>query len=308
MRVRIAVPITLLLVALTVPIAALDMRIRPQPAATPAFPRLAMAPDQLLTAEGVTLRYKELGAGDAVVLIHGYTASLESLTPLADSLAPTHRVIALDVRGFGKSSKFAEASRFGQHLVDDVVRLMDHLKVDRAHLIGHSMGALIAANVAARYPARVSSAALVAGPFYADKATFTKEAARWTADLESGKGLTNFLQWLFPKMAPAMAAGMSEQAVKGNDLPSLIAVMRSLPELAIEGLRARDVPAVVAVGTGDPLHPLSVRFAKSSDGVKLLELNGADHITVIANPEVGRAMRELLQRGTTRTQPLRDAA
>jgi pimeloyl-ACP methyl ester carboxylesterase len=279
-----------------------------QPAATPPRARLAAAQEQLLSHDGVTLRYKEAGAGDPVVLIHGYTANLESLAPFAEGLVSSHRVIALDVRGFGKSSKFAEPTRFGQHMVDDVVRLMDHMKVSRAHLVGHSMGALIAANVAARYPARVTSATLVAGPFYADKPTFEKEAARWSADLESGKGLTNFLQWLFPAMPPAMVGGMSAQSVKANDLPSLIAVMRSLPDLAIPELRAAGVPALAAVGTGDPLHPLSVRLAKSSPAVTLLEMDGADHITVLARPELARAMRELLERATAGSKPLRDAA
>jgi pimeloyl-ACP methyl ester carboxylesterase len=192
--------------------------------------------------------------------------------------------------------------------VDDVVRLMDHLKIPRAHLVGHSMGALISANVAARYPSRVSSVTLIAGPFYPDKATFTKETARWVADLEGGKGLANFMQWLFPKMEPAVATGASAQALKANDLPSLIAVMRTLPDLTIAGLSSPGVPAVVAVGTGDPLHPLSVDFANASANAKLLEIEGADHINVAANPDVIRAMRELIQRAAVTSGDWRDAA
>jgi pimeloyl-ACP methyl ester carboxylesterase len=270
------------------------------PAGQPAAGAFAAAPDQMLTAGGVTLRYRELGTGDSVLLIHGYSAALESQTGLANALASTNRVVALDVRGFGKSSKFAEPERFGQLMVDDVVRLMDHLKIARAHLVGHSMGALIAANVARRYPARVSSATLIAGPFYPDKATFTKEAAPWLADLESGKGLANFIQWLFPKMPPAMAAGVGGQAVEENDLPSLIATMRTLPELAIAGLPAPPaVPSVVAIGTGDPLHTLSLGFANASPGAKLVEIDGADHIDIAASPEVVSTMRALI----TRRQP-----
>src|SRR6185436_6076227 len=105
--------------------------------------------------------------------------------------------VALDARGFGRSTKFADPTRFGQNMVDDVVRLMDHLKIQRAHLVGHSMGALIAANVAARYPARVSTAALVAGPFWGEP-DITTESKRWTTDLEAGKGLENFVAWLLP--------------------------------------------------------------------------------------------------------------
>ncbi len=277
-------------------------------AVQPAAGAFATAPDQMVTADGVTLRYRALSTGSPVVLIHGYTASLESQTGLANALATTNRVVALDVRGFGKSSKFAEPERFGQLMVDDVVRLMDHLQITRAHLVGHSMGALIAANIAARYPNRVASATLIAGPFYADKPTFTKEAAPWLADLESGKGLVNFMQWLFPKMEPAMAAGISGQAVKGNDLPSLIAVMRTLPELAIAGLPSKTMPVVIAVGTVDPLHPLSVQFAKSSPAAKLLEIEGADHITIAANPDVIQAMRNAIGAKPVGTGRAREAA
>src|SRR5688500_10802099 len=165
---------------------------------TAAAPSLLTATDQQFTADGITLRYRDVGRGDPILLIHGYSASLESMAGIAGALPQEYRIVALDVRGFGRSTKFADKARFGQHMVDDVVRLMDHLKLARAHLIGHSMGALIAANVAARYPDRVATATLVAGPFYADEPTFEHETSRWTADLESGKGLTNFMLWLFP--------------------------------------------------------------------------------------------------------------
>lgn len=272
-----------------------DLRVSAQAAsaqtATPAT--LATAADQQFTADGVTLRFRELGTGEPVLLIHGYTATLESLSGVANLFSPTHRVIALDVRGFGGSTKFSDTARFGQLMVDDVIRLMDHLRVARAHLVGHSMGAVIAANVAARYPSRVTSASLLAGPFYSDKATFAKETSRWASDLESGRGLTNFIQWLFPKMPPAMAATVSEQAATGNDLGSLIAVMQSLPELALAGLRTDAEKALVVVGTGDPLHPLSVAFAKASPGARLLEIAGADHLNVMGHADAVRAMRDL---------------
>ena len=260
------------------------------PTAAPSLPKAA---DQELTAADVTLRYREVGSGDPVILIHGYSASLESMAGIAGAL-PQYRVIALDVRGFGRSSKFAEASRFGQLMVDDVVRLMDHLKITRAHLIGHSMGALIAANVAARYPDRVSTATLVAGPFYADEATFTHETSRWTTDLEGGKGLTNFMQWLFPAFKPEMAAGFNAQVMKGNDLGSLTAVMRSLPKLAIAGIPKNGDKILLVAGTGDPLFPLSPAFAKQSPGARFVEITGADHVAVILNPAAVTAIRELL--------------
>ena len=299
-----------LLVASSLAVASVGVGARDQqPGATqPPAPRLAGSPDQTFVKDGVTLRYREVGNGDPVVLIHGYTATLESMAGVANVLSEDHRVIALDVRGFGRSTKFAEASQFGQLMVDDVVALMDHLNVPRAHIVGHSMGALIGANVVARYPKRVASATLIAGPFYADKATFTKEASPWIKDLESGQGLGNFIQWLFPKMDAKMVGGVSGQIMKSNDLPSLIAVLRSLPDLALPGLKGGGVSTLVAAGTIDPLQPLSERLSKSSPGVRLVVVEGADHLTIATNPDVVRAMRELMQGATSRSQPLRDAA
>ena len=265
-------------------------------ASVPAGAPLANAPDQQFTADGVTLRYRDLGSGTPVVLIHGYTAALESMADIARALPDGYRQVALDVRGFGRSSKFADASHFGQLMVDDVVRLMDHLNIQRAHVIGHSMGALIAANVAARHPTRVASATMVAGPFYADEATFAKETSRWTADLESGAGLVNFMQWLFPAMKPEMAGMLNSGALKSNDLPSLIAVMRSLPKLAIAGLRSNGGSALLIAGTGDPLFPLSGAFARQSPGAKMVEVAGADHVNVMTNAATVTAVRELVQK------------
>jgi pimeloyl-ACP methyl ester carboxylesterase len=310
MRTLIAFPCALLVASLlTVPPVGVGAAADQQPGATPPpGPRLAGAPDETFVKDGVTLRYRELGSGEPVVLIHGYTATLESMAGLANVLADDHRVIALDVRGFGRSSKFAEASQFGPRMVDDVAALMDHLKVPRAHIVGHSMGALIGANVVAKYPKRVISATLIAGPFYADAATFRKEAAPWISDMESGKGLGNFIQWLFPKMDAKMVAMISGQIMKSNDLPSLIAVMRSLPEIAIAGVKGGGVNTLVAVGTVDPLQPFSQSFVRSSAGAKLLQIEGADHLTIATHPDVVRAMRELTQSTSSRAQPLRDAA
>lgn len=266
-----------------------------QPAAPAAArPALLTAADQELTAGDVTLRYRDAGTGDPVVLIHGYSAALESMAAIGAAL-PQYRTVALDVRGFGRSSKFPEPARFGQSIVDDVVRLMDHLKIARAHVLGHSMGALIAANVAARYPDRVTSATLVAGPFYADEATFTRETQRWVTDLENGAGLKNFMLWLFPTFKPQMAEMFNAQAMKTNDLPSLIAVMRSLPKLTVAGLPKNGNRVLLVAGTGDPLFPLSTAFAKQSPGARIVEISGADHVNVITNAEAVTAIRERLQ-------------
>jgi pimeloyl-ACP methyl ester carboxylesterase len=266
-----------------------------QAATATASATLAAAPDQQFANGDVTIRYRDLGTGDPIVFIHGYTATLESMIGIANALPPDHRKIALDVRGFGRSSKFNSADKYGQKMVDDVVALMDHLKIQRAHLVGHSMGALISANVAARYPDRVSTAALVAGPFWGEP-DITVESRRWTADLESGKGLLNFMLWLLPGTDPKMGAAMNAGILKANDLPSLTESMRELPKLSITSLPAHGSKVLLIAGTVDPLFPLSTAFAKKTPGSTMLEVQGANHVNVITHAEAVKAMTAKLQR------------
>jgi pimeloyl-ACP methyl ester carboxylesterase len=266
----------------------------PQVATATATASLATAADQQLTADGVSLRYRDVGTGDPIIFIHGYTATLESMLGVANALPADYRKVALDIRGFGRSTKFSEPSRFGQGMVDDVIHLMDELKIQRAHLVGHSMGALIAANVVAKYPARVSTAAFVAGPFWGEP-QITTESTRWTTDLENGNGLLNFFQWLFPGMDPKAAAATNAGTMKANDLGSLTAAMRSLPQLAITGLPKDGSRVLLVAGTADPLFPLSTAFAKQTPGATLVEIAGANHISVIMAPEAVKAITAQLQ-------------
>lgn len=105
--------------------------------------------------DGVALAYEEAGSGDpTVVLIHGWGNDRGALAPQSDSLRATHRVIAVDLRGFGESSKPVEGYAVEDH-ADDVAFLTDRLGARSFVVIGHSMGGLVALDVAARYPERV---------------------------------------------------------------------------------------------------------------------------------------------------------
>jgi pimeloyl-ACP methyl ester carboxylesterase len=77
-----------------------------------------------------------------------------------DSRATRYTVIALDQRCHGASDKPLDPAAYGIHLVEDAVRLLEHLCVGRAHVIGYSMGGLITLNLMTRHPERVASAVL----------------------------------------------------------------------------------------------------------------------------------------------------
>ena len=252
---------------------------------------LAAAPDRFFDDSGVRLRFRELGRGEPVLLLHGYTQRLEDWGSVAASLARTHRVIVVDQRGFGESSKFSDPVRYGRAMADDVIRLLDGLRIQRVHLVGYSMGAVVAANVAVRHPGRVASASLIAGPFHADSAVAAQALAPYVADLERGEGLRKLWISVFPGISDSLAAEWSTERLALNDLPSLIAVFRSFGALVNPRGTSTPVPALVAVGTSDPLLAHSRNLAASWPNARLLELVGADHGSVVGHPELLSAIR-----------------
>lgn len=275
---------------------------RAQAAAPPrsADATIAAASDQHFTSGNARLRFREVGRGSPVVLVHGLARRLEDWVPLADSLALDHRVIAFDLRGFGQSTRFREPRSFGAEMADDVVRLLDHLRLPRAHLVGHSLGAAIAANVAARYPDRVASASLVAGPFREDTASFARDENGHIADIENGRGLRRFLIWLFPGMPDSVAVGFSAQILAGNDSAAIAATMRSVGALMVPRERAAAVraPTLVAVGGRDRLADNSRWLASWWPRAQLVVVPEADHVSIVQRSEVLGAMRALMRQGT----------
>ena len=108
------------------------------------------AEDRFFDSAGVRIHYIEQGAGEPVVLIHGYTVDLNEqwiATGVFPALASSYRVIALDARGHGLSDKPHERSAYGPEMGLDIVRLLDHLGIRRAHIVGYSMGAHIVAQL-----------------------------------------------------------------------------------------------------------------------------------------------------------------
>src|SRR4051794_29727597 len=115
------------------------------------------AEDRFFDSAGIPIHYVEQGAGEPVVLIHGYTVDLNEqwvATGVFPALATSYRTIALDARGHGLSDKPHERSAYGPEMGLDIVRLLDHLGIRRAHIVGYSMGAHIVAQLVTTHPDR----------------------------------------------------------------------------------------------------------------------------------------------------------
>jgi pimeloyl-ACP methyl ester carboxylesterase len=109
---------------------------------------------------GVRLHYLAAGAGDPVVLLHGYAQNSHMWRPLMAELAKTHLVIAPDLRGFGESAK-PDSGYDKKSMAQDMHALTQSLGISKAGVAGHDIGLMVAYAYAAQYPAEVSRIALM---------------------------------------------------------------------------------------------------------------------------------------------------
>jgi pimeloyl-ACP methyl ester carboxylesterase len=260
------------------------------------------AEDHFFDSNGVKIRYIDEGKGEPVVLIHGFTANIEfqwTFPGIIKSLVKDYRVIAIDNRGHGRSGKPHEAEKYGLEMTADVVRLLDHLKVKKAHIVGYSMGALITCKLLTTNPDRFLSATLggAGGVRGGDDHKFFDLLAD---SLEQGNGLGPLLEFLTPagRMRP------TEEQIKLNsrllsalnDTKALAAVVRGWKGLTVteESLKANRVPTLGLVGA---LDPLKIRVDELDDLLpefKKIVIAKADHMNAFNKTEFIASLRAFL--------------
>ena len=108
-----------------------------------------------MQAGGIRMHVAEAGAGDPILLLHGWPQHWYCWRRVIPRLAADHRLLCADLRGFGWSDA-PRSSYTKQELADDVIALLDALELDRVRLVGHDWGAFVAFLVALRAPERVS--------------------------------------------------------------------------------------------------------------------------------------------------------
>ena len=119
--------------------------------------------DAYFDSNGIKIHYTVQGSGEPVLLIHGFTANIPiqwDNPGVTAALAGHYKVIALDNRGHGKSGKPHDAKQYGKEMVEDSMRLLDHLKIKKAHIVGYSMGAMLSGDILTMHPDRCLSVVL----------------------------------------------------------------------------------------------------------------------------------------------------
>lgn len=107
-----------------------------------------------IRTEMATYHYEEVGHGPALILLHGFTGTLQTWKPYIEKWADTHRVIAIDLPGHGKTRTQMFPSM--EVFVDELAIILKQLNVDKCTMLGYSMGGRTALSFAVRYPEQVS--------------------------------------------------------------------------------------------------------------------------------------------------------
>jgi pimeloyl-ACP methyl ester carboxylesterase len=272
---------------------------------TSTTPQPPGPPDQFFDSHGVRIRYVVAGTGEPVILIHGFSASAEMWTELETDLTRDYRVIALDCRGHGKSGKPHDPKAYGIEMVNDVTRLMDHLGLRRAHIVGYSMGGSIALKMLLVHPERFLTA--VSGGSDGFRATDVDETPGLIQNLQSGMSLSEAMIASappnFPKPTPAQREMMKQMDV-GQDPKALAAQRLGNPGLYVtdEELARVAVPTLILNGERDrPDHYTAA--AKKFPNLAFATVPGAGHGDAASTPEFARLVRRFLHDHPAGTKP-----
>jgi len=241
--------------------------------------------DKYFDSKGVKIRYVDVGRGEPVVLIHGFSSSLDAnWSKTIEALAKDFRVVAFDCRGHGKSDKPHDAASYGIQMIEDVARLMDHLTIPKAHIVGYSMGGAITGKFITAHPDRVISAVFGGS---APRLGWTPQAERDSNELaeslEQGKGMRPLILRLAPPNEPKPSDEVIDQqsraSIGRNDPLALAAVQRGNKEqtVTLAEVRALRMPLLAVIGSADPIKAGVDAFKTIKPDLKVVVIDGATH-------------------------------
>lgn len=256
---------------------------------------------QVLNSAGVPIRYFDLGQGEPIVLIHGFTRSAAAwtLSGVAPALAQNHRVITLDSRGHGRSGKPIAPASYGARMADDVVRILDHLKIDSAHIVGHSLGGRITLYLAATQATRVKSATLIAsGGMLASAGASDPMPIELVAEsLEHNRSLHPLLQAIAPptfRNSTWRLRLLNAAALATNDPLVLASIVRDYDSLSVTDAQLANLPLPVSavIGSEDPYQLAVTALSHRLPGLKTTVVDSATHLNILRRPETLLAIKQ----------------
>lgn len=265
------------------------------------------AEDSFFDSAGVRIHYTVEGQGDPVILIHGYAASVAvnwAAPGVIKGLADHYQVIAIDNRGHGQSGKPHDPAAYGAKMDDDILRLMDHLQIKKAHIVGYSMGGAMTLALMTQHPERFLSATLGGMGWQKpdDLAGMDGMLNQLADSLEHGKGIGPLIVALTPTgeqpPGPEQIEPINKMFLSWNDPLALAAVARSLGGMAPiteAQIRANKTPTLALIGEKDPLKASVDNLDGVMPHLKIVVIPGANHLTAFGNPAFLLSLRAFLE-------------
>lgn len=240
------------------------------------------------------IAYTLSGAGPTVVFLHGIGGNASNWTEQSTAISGRYRAVAWDARGYGDSDDYPEALTFPLFAAD-LLRLLDHLDVAQAHLVGLSMGGRIALDFYETHPARVASLVLCdTFPGYDDSVTLEQREQFIQSrqqPLLAGKEPCDIAPLVAPTLLSKHASAASLQRLidsmsrlhKASYLKAIVAMTRYEPVAKLTDIH---VPSLVICGDEDQLTPPTVarQMASLIPNAELVILEQAGHLSNIEQP------------------------
>jgi pimeloyl-ACP methyl ester carboxylesterase len=241
-------------------------------------------------SDGVSIAYIDEGEGEPILLIHGFASNLATnwidtgwVQALTDA---RRRVVAYDNRGHGKSEKLYEPSLYGAPIMaEDGIRLLDHLQIQRADVMGYSMGARIAAFLVLQHPERVRSLVFAGMGINLVRGMVGTGPLAKALEAPSLDDVSNETARSFRIFA--------EQTK--SDLKALAACMRGpRDKITPEKLAGIDTPTLIAVGSEDVIGGSGPELASLIPGAQFLDIAGRDHMKAVGDKRFKQGVLDFL--------------
>jgi pimeloyl-ACP methyl ester carboxylesterase len=230
-------------------------------------------------SDGIRIAFIDEGVGEPILLIHGFASSVKDnwIDPgWVDFLTGNGlRVIAVDNRGHGESEKLYDTAAYSAPLMaEDARRLLDHLAIPRADVMGYSMGARITAFLALAHPARVRSAVFAGLGGNMVRPMAGSGPIAHALEAESIDDVTNATARTFRAFAEKT----------GSDLKALAACIRGSREpLTREAVATIKPPVLVVTGSEDVIGGKAEDLAALIPGAEALTVPRRDHMRTVGD-------------------------
>jgi pimeloyl-ACP methyl ester carboxylesterase len=257
----------------------------------------------LASVNGIDLNYEQAGSGPDLVLIHGLSGNLKIWQRfIVPALRNTFTVLTFDLRGHGRSA-MPNTGYTSAYMARDLIALLDSRRINRAHIVGHSFGGVVALHSAALYPDRVSRVSICDSRIWAvqpvQKVKDWRYWEMWKAQLEKQgltvDGETELDFFLLPSviMQQVSAAGRGIPKREGDRMDrwdkllsstTAAAELKDPASLTIEMISRVRPPIQAIYGELSFCLPTLERLSELIPGLKPIILAGVGHLLPITRP------------------------